>query len=397
MKILQLHNRYQIRGGEEGVLQAEQALLTQYGHAVEQLQVSNDDIVSPIDKAMTAVQAVYSGPSKRQVAAAIATHQPDVVHVHNFFPRLSPSIYDACIEQGVPVVQTLHNYRLACVKAMLFRDQQVCEDCIVHNNPWPGVKHGCYRDSQAQSAVVAAMLIAHRWRRTWQEKVDAFITLTNFQRQKLVQAGLPSEKIHIKPNFLAAADAVPPRVAAAPFLLFVGRLSPEKGIDVALAAYAEAPDLPPLKIVGDGPERTALMAKVAAAGLETRVQFLGFQVKDQVLALMQQATALIFPSIWYEGFPLTLVEALGMGLPPIASNLGSMAEIIADGQTGLLFEPQNPTDLARQVRVIVNDTTLRATLSQAAHQVYQSQYTPEVNYAQLMAIYQSVIEAKKAN
>jgi glycosyltransferase involved in cell wall biosynthesis len=399
MKILQLHNCYQIRGGEEGVVQAERELLIQYGHQVEQLEVSNDDIVNPIDKALTAVNAIYSWPAKQQVTTVIKQYQPDIVHVHNFFPRLSPSIYDACIEQQVPVVQTLHNYRLGCVKAMLFRENQICEVCLEQANPWAGIKYGCYRDSKTQSAVAASMLMFHRWRGTWTQKVDAFIALTDFQRQKMTQAGLPSEKIHIKPNFVASitlpeaelmvAPIAP--AAAQPFVLFVGRLSIEKGITVVIEAYRQNNALPLLKIVGDGPERSALEAQVMANGLNSRIQFFGYQPKDQIRRLMQQAIALIFPSIWYEGFPLTIVEALSCGLPPLVSRLGSMTEIIQNNENGLHFEPGDSADLAVKIERITQDSEVRKTLAVAARQTYEQYYTSEQNYAQLMAIYHHVL------
>ncbi len=399
MRILQLHNRYQIRGGEEGVVQAEQALLTQYGHQVETLEVSNDDIATPIDKGLAAMRAIYSLPAKSQVAAAIARYRPDIVHVHNFFPLLSPSVYDACLAARVPVVQTLHNYRLGCVKAMLFRDNQICELCLDQDNPWFGVKYGCYRDSKVQSAVVAAMLTTHRWRRTWLEKVDAYITLTDFQRQKMVQAGLPSAKIHVKPNFVdpivqsdsAALDPVIATALAKPFVLFVGRLSIEKGLPIVIEAYRQNRTLPRLNIVGDGPERMVLEQQVIAAGLAAPVQFLGYQPKAVIQQLMQHAMALIFPSIWYEGFPLTIAEALSCGLPPIVSRLGSMAEIIQDNVNGLHFVPGDPHDLAVKIRQITDDPQQQQKLGAAAQSTYDQYYTAEKNYAQLMAIYRQVL------
>jgi glycosyltransferase involved in cell wall biosynthesis len=400
VRILQLHNRYQIRGGEEGVVQAEQALLIQYGHQVEQLEVSNDDIATPIDRGLAAVRAIYSFPAKSQVAAAIAQYRPDIVHVHNFFPLLSPSIYDACLAARVPVVQTLHNYRLGCVKAMLFRDNQICELCLDQDNPWFGVKYGCYRDSKLQSAVVAAMLTTHRWRRTWLEKVDAYITLTDFQRQKMVQAGLPSAKIHVKPNFVhsivPADDPVPldPAIAvavASPFVLFVGRLSIEKGLPIVIEAYRQNPTLPRLNIVGDGPERAMLEQQVMTAGLAAQVQFLGYQPKVVIQQLMQQAMALIFPSIWYEGFPLTIAEAFSCGLPPIVSRLGSMAEIIQDNENGLHFTPGDPADLAVKIQQITENPEQREKLGAAAQRSYEQYYTAEKNHAQLMAIYHQVL------
>jgi glycosyltransferase involved in cell wall biosynthesis len=393
MRILQLHNRYQVTGGEEGVVQAEQQLLRDRDHAVQLLEVSNDHISSPLDKAQVAIKAIYSSAAKRQVAQAIADFQPDVVHVHNFFPLLSPAVYDACNDRQVPVVQTLHNYRLACPKAMFFRAGEICETCLETGSPWPGVKYGCYRGSSTQTAVIASMLTIHGWRKTWQERVNAFIALTEFQRQKMIQAGLPSDRLHVKPNFLDA-NPEPRQIPAVPFVLSVGRLSEEKGIDVAIAAYTHNPNLPLLKIVGDGPIRAALEQQVQAANLNHKIIFLGRQDKSQVLALMRQAIALIFPSIWYEGFPLTIVEAFGCGLPVIASHLGSMAEIVEHAVTGLHFPAQNPVALATQIDYLTQQPTIQTTLSQNTQQVYQARYTPDINYKQLIDIYQKVQFAK---
>jgi glycosyltransferase involved in cell wall biosynthesis len=395
MRILQLHNRYQITGGEEGVVQAEQELLRQFGHRVELLAVSNDQITNGVDQAIAAVNAMYSRSAKQQVLAHIDQFQPDVVHVHNFFPLLSPSVYDACHDRGVPVVQTLHNYRLACPKAMFFRDGQICETCLEQGSPWPGVKYGCYRGSAAQTAVVAAMLTLHGWRKTWQERVDAFICLTDFQRQKLVAAGLPADRMHVKPNFLFA-PTMARSTPAVPFVLSVGRLAEEKGIDLAIAAYSHDPNLPRLKIVGDGPARSALEQQVIAANLSDRITFLGRQDKAQVLELMQQAIALVFPSIWYEGFPLTIVEAFGCGLPVIAANLGSMAEIVEDQRTGRHFAPQDAVDLAAKIADLANHPDRQQTLSANAYQTYQQRYTPEININQLVSIYQSIRPKLKA-
>jgi glycosyltransferase involved in cell wall biosynthesis len=393
MRILQLHNRYQVTGGEEGVVQAEQQLLRDRGHAVQLLEVSNHDISSPLDKALVAVKAIYSTVAKRQVGEAIEAFQPDVVHVHNFFPLLSPAVYDACHDRQVPVVQTLHNYRLACPKAMFFRDGEICETCLDKGSPWPGVKYGCYRSSPTQTAVIASMLAIHGWRKTWQERVNAFITLTEFQRQKLIQAGLPSDRLHVKPNFLDA-NPEPRQTPEVPFVLSVGRLSEEKGIDIAIAAYTHNPHLPLLKIVGDGPIRAALEQQVQAANLNHKIIFLGRQDKSQVLALMRQAIALIFPSIWYEGFPLTIVEAFGCGLPVIASHLGSMAEIVEHEVTGLHFPAQKPEKLAAQIDYLTQQPARQTTLSQNAQQVYQARYTPDINYKQLIDIYQKIQFAK---
>jgi glycosyltransferase involved in cell wall biosynthesis len=389
MRILQLHNRYQIAGGEDGVVQAEHALLKAAGHGVELLEVSNDEIVGAVGKAIAAASAIYSPRSRQRVEAVIDRCVPDIVHVHNFFPLLSPAVYDACRSRGIPVVQTLHNYRLICPKAMLFRNQQICRACVGKPFALPGVVHGCYRDSRSQTAIVAAMLAWHWGRGTWQMKVDRYITLTAFQAAQFVQAGVPAEKIVVKPNFVFS-PAVPmlPRDV---YTLFVGRLSEEKGVGVLIAAYVKRSLSFPLKIVGDGPLRETLQQQVTAAGLDPIITFLGRQPAEQVRQLMQQAQCLVFPSIWYEGFPLTIAEAFACGLPVLVPQLGSMAEIVQDNLTGKHFIPGDPLDLARQLEWVQTHPTELAQMSQQARRTYEAQYTPEENYRQLIEIYQQVL------
>ncbi|MEL6166606.1 MAG: glycosyltransferase, partial [Cyanobacteria bacterium J06628_3] len=229
MKILILHNRYKLAGGEDGVVKAEKSLLEKNSHQVSLLEVSNDDIAGSWSKVSAAVNAIYSYSAKQQVSQEIIRFRPDVVHVHNFFPLLSPSVYDACHEHRVPVVQTLHNYRLACPKAIPFRDGKVCEDCISKSVPWDSIVHGCYRNSRVQSSVVAVMNTWHKLTGTWQQRVDAYIMFTKFQKEKMVEAGLPAEKIYIKPNFTFTPKSFDENDQRENFILFVGRLSEEKG------------------------------------------------------------------------------------------------------------------------------------------------------------------------
>jgi glycosyltransferase involved in cell wall biosynthesis len=386
MRILQLHNRYKITGGEEGVVQAERSLLEQHGHTVELLEVNNDQIQGAWGKTIATTSAIYSFSSRQQVLEKIDHLQADLVHVHNFFPLLSPSIYDACRDRQVPVVQTLHNYRLICPKAMLFRDNQVCELCVGKRIPLAGVKYGCYRDSKMQTAVVTAMLGWHHLRGTWQNRVNTYIALTEFQKQKLIQGGLPSDRIQVKPNFAFVPEF--PTVPRENFILFVGRLAEEKGIAQLIAAYDLNPHLPPLKIAGDGPLRASLEQLVRDRTLSDRIQFLGRQPQAAIFQLMRTAICLVFPSIWYEGFPLTIVEALGCGLPVIVPALGSMAEIVIDGQTGCHFQSQNPQDLADKIAWASQHPQELVPMSQVARQTYRTQYSPQANYDRLLEIYQ---------
>jgi glycosyltransferase involved in cell wall biosynthesis len=388
MKILILHNRYKIIGGEEGVVKAEYALLENHGHSVTVLEVSNDRIVGIWGKLRTAIEGIYSLPSKQQVSDAIGQLEPDLVHVHNFFPLLSPSVYDACLEAEVPVVQTLHNYRLLCPKAMPFRNGQICEDCFDRVVPWWGVWHGCYRGSHIQSASVAAMLGVHHLQGTWHKRVDAYIALSDFQKQVFVRSGLPEERFFVKPNFVFAGE-LPQDSQRERFALFVGRLSEEKGVEILIDAYLQHQLTIPLKIIGDGVLRKSLQEK--AAGL-AHVTFLGQQDATVVAQMMQRAQFLVFPSIWYEGFPLTIAEAYSCKLPVIASNLGTMSEIVLDGVTGIHFESGNSADLATKIQWAIDHPHILTMMGDSAYQIYQTYYTPEVNYHQLIQIYESTID-----
>lgn len=395
MRILLLHNRYQYTGGEEAVVQAEKALLAANGHQVALLEISNDDIVGIWGKVNAAASAIYSPVSKQRVSTEIANFRPDIVHIHNFFPLLSPSVYDACRNAGLPVVQTLHNYRLGCPNALLLRNGKICEDCLGKKIPLPGVVHGCYRGSRAQSAIVAAMLSVHWWRGTWQERIDAYITLTAFQKEKMVQAGLPADKIYIKPNYIAEPDQVSNTKTLGDYALFVGRLSQEKSVTTLIEAYRNNHIRIPLKIVGDGPLLDSLQAEVQAMECKDVIEFLGKQPKLTVLSLMCNARFLVFPSIWYETFGLTMVEAFACGLPVIASRLGSMAEIVEDGVTGLHFEPGNWADLATKIEWGLAHPEEMKQMGRNARRVYETRYTQEVNYQQLLEIYHRVINSDR--
>lgn len=382
MKVLLLHNRYQIRGGEKAVLESEKTLLQDRGHSVALLETTNDEIQGLVATAKAAVNTIYCYSSKQRVRAEIDRFKPHVVHVHNFFPRLSPAVYDACLEAGVPVVQTLHNYRLLCPKASFFRSGKVCEDCLGKLVPWPGVLHGCYRDSRLGTGVVAAMLTVHRLRNTWTEGVNRYIALTEFAKQKFIEGGLPADKIAVKPNFVYPDPNV--GEGGGDYALFVGRLSPEKGLDTLLNAWTMLEERIPLKILGEGPMADAVAA--ATEKLEA-VECLGRQPNEQVLALMKRALILIFPSVWYEGFPVTIAEAYAVGLPVVASQLGGMSSIIDPGRTGLLFQPGDPEDLARKVQWAVRHPEELSKMRREARAEYETKYASEENYQQLMEIY----------
>lgn len=394
MRILQLHNLYKISGGEDVVVQAEKTLLENHGHEVVLLQADNQNITNFFSQAMTALNTVYSFSAKKRVQAEIAKFQPDVVHVHNFFPLWSPAVYDACQEAKVPVLQTLHNYRLFCAGAFFYREGKVCEDCLGKFFPWSAVVHRCYRGSRVGSAVLATMQAVHRVRGTWKERVNLYIALTEFARDKFIQAGLPADKIVLKPNFLLSSPEL--QGTKRNYALFVGRLSPEKGIDTLLAAWGlkAANGLGqkiPLKIVGDGPlaDQVAMTAKEIPG-----VEWLGRQPQEQVQKLMQNAKMLVFPSVWYEGFPMVIVEAYALGLPVVASNLGSLSSLISPGRTGLHFRPGDAHDLAAKVEWAITHPQELAQMGREARAEFEAKYTAAANYRQLMDIYQLALGSK---
>lgn len=380
MKILIAHCRYRQRGGEDSVAEAEAELLRSRGHAVQWLLRDNREI-DESGRARLAAQTLWSPRTMRDLERAVRTFRPDVVHVHNTFPLLSPSLYWAAARAGVPVVQTLHNFRLSCVQAMLLRQGRVCEDCVGHV-PWRGVLRRCYHDSAAQSAVLAGSLALHGALGTYRSKVTRYIALNRFCRDKFVAAGLPEERIVIKPNFVDIPHQPEGERSGG---LFVGRLSAEKGIEVLLGALDGMPRYR-LDVIGTGPEQARLEQHAT-------VHALGWQEQESIHARMRRATYLVLPSIWYENFPRTLVEAFACGLPVIASRLGAMAELIEDGRTGLLFDPGSPAALAQKIEWAESHPWQMRQMGFNAREEYERHYTPELNYGRLMEIYGEAIDA----
>jgi glycosyltransferase involved in cell wall biosynthesis len=395
MHILRVHNRYQQPGGEDVCFASEVELLRDHGHDVATLVVTNDAIAldrSPLSTAHLAASTVWSRSGRALVAEAVATHRPEIVHFDNTFPLLSPAAYSAARSSGAAVVQTLHNYRLVCPAATLYRDGSPCHDCVGRAVAAPGVMHRCYRESAAESAVVAAMLATHRLRRTWSRDVDRYIALTRFARDLFSTGGLPPDRISVKPNFVHAPRPPAPRPRQNIFL-FAGRLSPEKGVETLLDAATQLPAGYHLHIAGDGP----LRRRVADAGDErASVVPLGQIDHPALTVAMRGARALVLPSVWYEGCPMTLIEAFASGLPVIASRLGAMAEMIDHGENGLLVAPGDAAALGDTLRWAADNPVAMAAMGDRARCSYQHLYTPERNYALLMRIYGEAIQRRVA-
>lgn len=391
MKILLVHNFYQLPGGEDQVFAQETELLRGRGHQVLVYQASNDQVKGQ-NPLVTVANTIWNQRTHRELRELMHREKPDIVHVHNTFQVISPAIYYAANEEGIPVVQTLHNYRLLCPASTFFRDGNVCEDCLGKAVPWPGVLHSCYRGSKPASAAVTVMLATHNYKQTWNQTVSAYIALTGFARNKFIEGGFPSEKIFVKPNYLQSDPG--PGDGKGNYALFVGRLTPEKGISTLLEAWRHIGNGLPLQIAGDGP----LAPDVEKAGREMEsVTWLKWLPRAEILQRMKDASVLILPSTWYEGFPMIIAEAFAVGLPVIASNLGSMSTIVDHQRTGLHFEPGHAAALVEAVQWWSAHPAEAAFMRTEARLEYETKYTAEENYTQMMNIYDSVLVPAKVS
>lgn len=385
LTVVSVYNRYLNRGGEDIVFENEIALLERHGHRVIPVTAQVEVPKNLREGIGLGFKTLWSSQWYDYFVNLLTKQSVHVVHVHNYFPNMSPSIFYACRKNQVPVVHTLHNYRLVCPKNTLYRNGQVCEDCVRQIIPVNSIRYACYHDSRAQTATIAAMLAAHRLLKTWERSITLFIALTDFARRKFVEGGLPAHKVFVKPNFLQNPGSTGETES---YALFVGRLSEEKGLHVLLKAWEMLQF--PLSVAGDGPLYEDVQAAAADPG-KGIINLLGRQTHADVLDLIARAQFLVMPSVWYEGFPMTIVEAFACGTPVIASRLGGMAEIVEDGRTGLHFTPGDAADLAAKVTWAREHPDEMAAMGRNARAEYEAKYTPERNYELLMAIYQTAM------
>jgi glycosyltransferase involved in cell wall biosynthesis len=300
---------------------------------------------------------------------------------------ISPSIYSACSERDIPVVQTLHNFRLLCPAANFFRDGMICKECA-DQSLLRSVRHGCYRNSRGATAVVALMLAFHRALDTWRRSVTRFIVLTEFAKEKFIAAGFPSDKFVVKPNF---TDPDPrERVGGGEYAVFIGRLAENKGLRLLLNAWKRLPARYFLHVVGEGPERAALEAQAREWGL-SGITFRGRLARDAVIETIKGARFILVPSTLYEGLPMCIVESFACGTPVLCSRLGGLAEIVEHQLTGLHFNPGDSADLAATVEWAWNHPMELSQMGRAARAKYETDYTAEKNYALLMEIYEQAL------
>jgi glycosyltransferase involved in cell wall biosynthesis len=391
LKILIVHNRYQQHGGEDFVVENENQLLLSRGNDVRLMEVNNDHIHGLPAQISASVESIHSVKSKRAMAGAIADFCPDIVHVHNLFPTLSPSILEACTEAGVAMVRTIHNFRLICPSGVLFRDGKVCELCVGKSFAWPGVIHACYRGSNLGTLAVALSTLKDRGRMKKNRWPNHYIGLTNFGVEKLIEGCLPNAVYHVKPNFLFQDPGVGGGDGG--YFIFVARLVPEKGIETLLRAWEKDCAHLKLKVAGSG----SLMELVAKASQKNpNIECLGHTSQADTEMLIKGALAMICPSEWYEGFPMSILQALAMGTPVVASKIGSMAQTIVHEQNGLHFTPGDAVSLSEQVLRIADHHDLARVLRVGARRDYELNYTAEINYRTLMGIYERVIASYDA-
>ena len=382
MRVAIFHNRYIYRGGEDSVVDMEAELLRKAGHEVRLFIVDNSDEIagSTLGTLRAGLRARWNPAVYERVTAFLERESVDVGHVHNFFPLLSPAVHAAISGHRIPVVQTLHNYRLLCANGVFLRRGRPCEDCV-HRGPWNAVRHGCYRGSRLQTAVWAEQTAFHRRRETWRRWVDLFTTPSEFARRKLLAAGLPPERIVVKAN--PVADPGEPTFGGRG-AVFVGRLSPEKGVHLLLEAWRRQGGHP-LTIVGTGPEEVALRRRAATI---PGVRFLGQVDRDRVCAALREASFAVVPSISYETFSIAVAEAMACGRATVAAHPTALDEFVDHGRTGLLFDSGDVDDLANACRTLLADPAQAEAMGREARVYYEDRLTPQASLARLVALYE---------
>jgi len=364
-------------------------LLRSRGHEIEVFARHSDEIR---DKgAFGTVQGALATPWNLRMANTLRKKvecmRPHIVHVHNTFPLISPAIFYA-IGHKAGRVLTLHNYRLFCPAAIPMREGGVCTECLNSHSVWPAVKHGCYRDSRLATLPLAVSVGLHRRLGTWKNKVDAFITLSDFQRKLMSESGLPATKIYVKPNFYPGHPSVMPWQHRQPYIVFAGRLTAEKGVISLLRAWKEwGETAPELRILGDGELRSEL--ERMASGLA--VHFFGHVSAKEALAQIAGARLLVLPSEWFEGFPMVVTEAFAFGTPAAVSNIGPLPYIVQHGSSGVVFSPANSESMLCEIRNAWEKPGLLERLGRGARMEFEKKYTEEANYNMLMNIYDAAI------
>lgn len=401
MRVLLVHNHYgsEAPSGENRVFALERAMLESHGHDVQVYQRYSDDLRSRgvVGMVQGAAATPWNPFTVQQIRKVVHRYRPQVVHVHNTFPLISPAVFSA-VGRDAARVLTLHNYRLVCPAAIPMRDGRICTECIDERSVVPAIRHGCYRGSRLATLPIAANVALHRRRGTWREQVEAFIALTGFQRRVMIGAGLPPDKIHVKPNFYPGVPRVLPWAERRDRVVFVGRLSTEKGVgDLVSAWIAWGADAPELAMVGDGPLRAELQARVAALPYAAKVRFVGQVASHEAQRWIAESRLVVMPSVSFETFGMVLGEALAFGTPSAVSDVGPLPDIVAHGEAGAIFRAGDAPHLLDTVRTMWNDQARLARLGQRARREFEAHYTESTNYDCLMTIYDRAMADRRSN
>jgi len=398
MRVLLVHNHYRSSepSGEKQVLEMERDLLRSHGHVLREYSRHSDEILREGIKG--ALKGALSTPwnpfSAKAVTREVEDFSPDVVHVHNTFPLISPSIFHSIGSRAARVL-TLHNYRLFCPAAIPMREGKVCTQCMQTCSVWPSIKHGCYKKSRIATLPLAMSVTLHRLLKTWTNEVDAFIVLTEFQRSVMVDAGLPEDLVHVKPNFFPESPDVLPWEKRKPSVLFVGRLTEEKGVEFLIRAWMNwGASAPELLIIGDGCLREKL-TELAGRHSDVPIRFLGKLSREDTLSEIARSSLAILPSICFETFGLVLVEAFAFGTPVAVSNIGPLPAIVRNGENGLVFNAGEPDSLLEVVRSAWQSKGRLGNLASVARQTSEKLYTEQVNYDSMMVIYEKALEVSR--
>lgn len=378
MRVALLHSRY-LSGpvsGENRVVEDQARLLREAGHEVVVYAPSAEEV----SMVQAGIGTIWSRRAANAVRRLVAEARPDVVHVHNLFPMLSPAVLR--VSDDVPVVMTLHNFRYMCLSGTLFRDGRICEDCV-GRVPWPGIVHGCYRDSKAASATLATSITVHRGLDSW-AGVDTFVALSDFMRRKHEHAGVPADRMIVQTNFSWPTER---RQGPGGYFLYLGRLAPEKGLGSFVRAWEQVPV--PLLIVGEGPEEENLRAQASG-----QVEFRGSVPASEVPDLLRGARALVVPSTWYEGAPRAIIEAYAAGVPVLASEIGALPEIVVEGETGYLVPPSDASGWIEVARRLADDE-VAVRMGEAAYRRWVEVHDPSQGLAGLETLYRVAAETRR--
>lgn len=384
MKVLMLHNRYKISGGEDVSTEAEYTLLKKNGVHIEVMYLTNDTIERQ-GKIALALNTIWSKKYYKEILEKIKNEKYDIIHVQNFFPQFSPSIFYAAKKAKTKIIMSVRNYRLICPNGLMYVNHNICDSCVGHTFPVAGILKKCYRDSYSASAVTASMLSVHNLKDTWNKQLDGYICISEFVKKQLQRGGISEPTLYVKYNFVSTE--LPPNFSSGNEYVYAGRLSTEKGIDILLEAFKGSTRL--LKIIGDGPLQQEVLDAAAA---NPNIKYLNKQPLLETYKVISQAKALIFPSKWHEPFGRTIVESFAHGTPVIGSALGGVTELVRDEYNGFLFDTQEPLALSKALDKFEQSKD-PGKMRENAYASYKDKFGPESNFEQLMLVYESVLSA----